>query len=102
MYSKEHTRPEMFHIYQDENGTSIMSSSALSSLEYIRDIAASGISFMIIDGIFEDINYLSVMVDSYYVVLNNNKKITTDYFALMYPDHKYDSGYFFKKISIRK
>lgn len=102
MFVKEHTRPDMFHIYQDDNGTSIMSAAALSSIDYIHEIKDSGISFILIDGIFENIDYLTTIVDSYYAVLHKKQNIKTNYFELMYPDHKYDTGYFFKKIGIRK
>ena len=100
MRIKEATREDMYPIYQDENGTNIFSEEILCSIDHLSEIEGGSIKMYLIDGIFEDVNYVKDVLDMYATYFET-KENTFDKLKEKYQDHRFTTGFFFKNIGLR-
>ena len=93
---KEKTRENMYHIYQDDNGTIICNSDIFTNIDYIDEIKAD----YFIDSYDLDSDLVKQVIDLYKLKIEGNCISLTDIENL--DDKKtYTTGFLFRKIGAR-
>lgn len=91
----EEIRNETYPVFQDEHGTHIFRDKAMESYKEIYQLQQM-IDVFIIDGIFQDTEYLVETVGNYHTLLQSNQPDLADQISKKYAkDH--DSGFLYKK-----
>lgn len=96
---KEQQRNESYPIYQDENGTNIFSGEILLGIDYLQNFITLGYSKFIIDGIFENIDYLVEIVN----LFASARKTSCQYASMLkakYPNKNYGTAFYYKQIGV--
>ncbi|MDD3383782.1 MAG: U32 family peptidase [Bacilli bacterium] len=97
---KEKTRQELYPIFQDENGTNIFNDEILLGIDYINSFIDKGIKMFIIDGIFEEEDYMQSILEYFVLALKNPNSKYSTLIKNKYPFKKYGAAFYFKKIGI--
>ncbi len=100
MTIKEKTRQELYPIFQDENGTNIFNDEILLGIDYISDFIDKGIEMFIIDGIFEEEDYMKSILEYFVLAIKNPGLKYSELIKNKYPLKKYGEAFYFKKIGI--
>ena len=98
---KERSRNEYLPIYQDDQGTQIFTAEILNGIDHVQELMAHNISMFIIDGIFENIDYLIKVLDWYDLAINHQANGLFDKMKQEYPNKQYGIGFYYKKIGVK-
>ncbi|QYR23436.1 U32 family peptidase [Paenibacillus sp. sptzw28] len=108
LYLIETERPdERFPIYEDANGTHIMSSDDLCMIENLHELMEAGIDSFRIEGLLKSIEYNEMVVRSYRAAIDAyfsnpdgysfQEKWLEDISKLQSPDRELSYGFFYKE-----
>lgn len=95
----ERTRQDLFPIVEEKDGSTIFSPQILNCLPFVEPINRSQVEWIILDGIFHDINYLVKVLSIYCNSLENNID-ESEQLKNEFPDKKFFDGFLTKKMGI--
>ena len=98
---KERSRNEYLPIYQDDQGTQIFTGEILNGIDHVKELIDNNIKMFIIDGIFENLEYLLKVLDYYDQAINHHQPGLFDKMKQDYPTKQYGVGFYYKKIGVK-
>lgn len=96
LYLKEQTRDNMYHIYQDDNGTIICNSDIFCNIDYLDDINAD----YFIDSYDLDSAFVNKVIDIYKRHISG-EAVSLDDIKNIDDKKSYTTGFLFRKIGAR-
>lgn len=96
----EEERPEeALPIYEDERGTTIMSSRDLKTIEFIHDIIAAGVTSFKIEGRMKSPYYVATVTNAYRKAIDRSAPLEELEYELRSASHReFSSGFYFGEI----
>lgn len=99
----ESTRQGRMPILEDEQGTHIFTEGTLCSFSEIQSFVDWGITHFVLDGIFSCKQELQEALQAYQAILQGSEpQAVLSYFEKRWPEHHYDSGYWYRKTNLIK